>query len=60
MDIQKVGFGIIGAGMIADLHARAINQLDNTTLIGVFDLNQDSAAKLAKKFNCRCYERKIS
>ena len=57
MDIQKVGFGIIGAGMIADLHARAISQLDNTTLIGVFDLNLDAAAKLAKKFNCRCYER---
>ena len=57
MDIQKVGFGIIGAGMIADLHARAISQLDNTTLVGVFDLNLDAAAKLAKKFNCRCYER---
>ena len=55
MNTQKVGFGIIGAGMIADLHARAISQLNNTTLVGVFDLNMESARKLAAKFNCRCY-----
>ena len=30
-------FGIVGAGMIADIHAQAIKQLDNVKLTGVMD-----------------------
>ena len=48
-------FGIIGAGLIADFHARAIQSLDNAKLIGVCGTNQDKAQKLAEKYNCKKY-----
>ena len=52
----KVGFGIIGAGMIAELHAKIIKSLDNTELIGFYDTNYESAKKRADQFGCRAYE----
>ena len=43
-------FGIIGAGLIADFHARAIADIPNAKLIGCTDKIQDRAKKLANKF----------
>ena len=54
---KKVGFGIIGAGMIAELHARTIRQLDNTELIGFYDANRAAAQKRAEQFGCKAYEK---
>ena len=53
----KVGFGIIGAGMIAELHARTIKELANTELIGFFDTNFAAAQKRAEQFGCKAYEK---
>lgn len=53
---RKVGFGIIGAGMIAELHARTIKQLKNTELIGFYDTNFAAAQKRANQFGCKAYE----
>lgn len=52
----KVGFGIIGAGMIAELHARTIKELKNTELVGIYDANFSAAQKLAEQFGCCAYE----
>jgi len=52
---RKVGFGIIGAGMIAELHARTMKNLKNVELIGIFDTNADAAQKRAEQFQCRAY-----
>ena len=49
-------FGIIGAGLIADFHAKAIQSLDNAQLIGVCGTNQYKAQKLAEKYNCKKYD----
>jgi UDP-N-acetyl-2-amino-2-deoxyglucuronate dehydrogenase len=46
-------FGIIGAGMIADFHARAIQNIKNARLVGVCGSNPDKVAKLAGKYNCK-------
>jgi predicted dehydrogenase len=35
MSDRKFGFGIIGAGMIAHVHAKAIGAIGNATLIGL-------------------------
>ncbi len=35
---RKVGFGIIGLGVIAETHIRAINKNDNCQFIGAFDM----------------------
>lgn len=41
-------FGIIGAGLIADFHAKAIQSLDNAKLVGICGTNQDKAQNSLK------------
>ena len=52
---RKVGFGIIGTGMIAELHAKSMKALDNVELIGFFGTNAASAQKRAEQFQCKAY-----
>ena len=49
-------FGIIGAGLIADFHAKAIENLENASLIGICGSNPDKALQLAEKYNCKRFE----
>ena len=46
-------FGIIGAGMVADFHAKSIQHLSNARLIGICGAGSGRAAMLAKQYNCR-------
>lgn len=46
-------FGIIGAGLIADFLAKAIQHLKNAKLIEICGSNPDKALKLAKKYDCK-------
>ena len=55
MDNQKVGYGIIGAGAIAGIHAKVLNMLDNSCLVAVYDKVPAAAERLAKEYNCRAY-----
>ncbi|MBK9389686.1 MAG: Gfo/Idh/MocA family oxidoreductase [Bacteroidetes bacterium] len=48
-------FGIIGAGLIADFHAKAILSLPNARLVGICGINQAKVQNLASKYNCRAY-----
>lgn len=48
-------FGIIGAGLIADFHAKAIQSLKNTRLIGICGSNPEKARILAGKYNCKIF-----
>lgn len=43
--------GIIGAGMVADFHAKSIQSLPNTKLAGVCDNGSGRAKALAEKYN---------
>ena len=47
--------GIIGAGMIADFHAMAINDIPNAHLIGFCDNGSGRSATLAKKYDTKAY-----
>jgi predicted dehydrogenase len=49
-------FGIVGAGLIADFHARAIRDIPNARLIGCCDKLPDRAKKLADKFGVRTFK----
>jgi UDP-N-acetyl-2-amino-2-deoxyglucuronate dehydrogenase len=49
-------FGIIGAGLIADFHARAIGDMPNAKLFGCCDKIADRAKKLADKFGVRAFD----
>ena len=48
-------FGILGCGMIANIHAAAISELENATLLGVADNFPAAAEKFAEKHECRAY-----
>ncbi|MBO7330042.1 MAG: Gfo/Idh/MocA family oxidoreductase [Lentisphaeria bacterium] len=50
-----VGFGIIGAGMIAEMHAEALQSIDNGRLIGIYDPVIAAAESKAAQFNCKVY-----
>ena len=49
-------FGIIGAGLIADFHARAINDIPQAKLVGCCDIVPAKAKNLADKYSCRDFE----
>lgn len=53
---MKHGFGIIGAGAIAEVHARAIDTIMEAELIGVYDHNPDKITTFAMKFNCKAFD----
>ena len=47
--------GIIGAGMIAELHAKAIGAIDGAGLEAVFARRDDVAADFAERYGCTGY-----
>lgn len=49
------GFGIIGCGMIAHFHARAINDIRGAKVVACFDSFPAAADKLAATFGCKAY-----
>ena len=52
---DKVGFGIIGAGMIAAFHAKAMNLLDNVKLVAFYDSYAPAAKARAEEFGVKAY-----
>ena len=54
--MNKVKFGIIGTGMIAQVHADAIKLADNSELVMVYDKVPEKAKSFAEKNNCRYAE----
>ena len=53
-----LGIGIVGCGMIARFHVRALNDIPGTRVVSLFDAIPASAAKLQKEvqeqWNIRC------
>ena len=54
--MKKYGFGIIGCGIISKLHADAIMNIEEATLVGVYDNNPEKAKELANEYNCKIFE----
>jgi len=48
-------FGIIGAGMIGQFHAKAITAMEGGELHSVFDLRAEAAEKLADEFGAKAF-----
>ncbi|MGC1241474.1 MAG: Gfo/Idh/MocA family oxidoreductase [Chryseosolibacter sp.] len=53
--MKNWNFGIIGAGMIADFHAKAIQSLNNATLRGICGSNPEKVRALAEKYQCSVF-----
>jgi predicted dehydrogenase len=53
--MAQIGFGIIGCGNIGPVHAEAIHQVRGARLLGVSDVVEASAKKLAGKYGADTY-----
>lgn len=53
--MSKLNVAIIGLGVMGQQHARIISELPNANLIGVCDINQEVANKLATEYNTSTY-----
>lgn len=53
--MKSWNFGIIGTGMIADIHAKAIQNLDRGNLAGVCSSDPAKANVFAEKYNCKAF-----
>ena len=49
-------FGIVGAGLIADFHARSLGDMPNAKLIGCCDKIPERAKELAEKHGVRVFD----
>src|SRR5690242_17546086 len=52
---MATGFGIIGCGMIARFHAKAIADLTDAKLVGCFSRQMPAAEKFAAETGCKPY-----
>jgi UDP-N-acetyl-2-amino-2-deoxyglucuronate dehydrogenase len=53
---MAAGFGIIGTGMIAHFHAKAIQAMNGGRVVGCFNQNIAKAESFAGDYNCRAYQ----
>jgi predicted dehydrogenase len=52
---MPIGFGIIGCGMIANFHAKAIGDVRGAKLVACYDQFPAAADKLAEATGCKAY-----
>ena len=53
MSENRIGFGLLGAGLIAPFHAQAIQALGKCRLVAAADTDRGRVEKLAGQFGCR-------
>jgi UDP-N-acetyl-2-amino-2-deoxyglucuronate dehydrogenase len=52
---MNIGFGIVGAGLVAPFHLHAINDARGGDAIGIFDIAGGKAAQVAEKFGIKVF-----
>jgi len=52
---MSYGFGIIGLGLIADFHARAIKEMRGGKLVACCSRSLEKADQFAEKYQCKGY-----
>jgi UDP-N-acetyl-2-amino-2-deoxyglucuronate dehydrogenase len=55
MSDSRIGFGLLGTGLIAPFHAKAVNASDVAELVAASDMMGDRLAKFAGEFGCKAY-----
>ena len=55
MSQTQIGFGLLGAGLIAPFHAKALQASTRTRLVAVADVSAERVGKLAREFGCEGY-----
>lgn len=57
MSNQQVNVGVIGVGAMGQHHARVYEELPETNLVGVFDVDGDAAAEVASDHGTKAYQK---
>ncbi|MDB4731929.1 Gfo/Idh/MocA family oxidoreductase, partial [bacterium] len=52
---MEIGFGIVGTGMIAQFHAKALEAMTGAKLVACFDMVGERADAFGKENNCLAY-----
>ncbi|MFA5688303.1 MAG: Gfo/Idh/MocA family oxidoreductase [Kiritimatiellales bacterium] len=52
---KTVGFGVVGAGLIAPFHLNAVKDSAGGKAVGIFDIDLDRARKIAEQFGIKAY-----
>lgn len=55
MSSNSFGFGIIGAGSIAHIHAKAIKAIPNAILVGIYNTSKTKAEAFANEHGCTAF-----
>ena len=55
MDKQIWHIGIVGSGLIADFHAKAISDIPNAKIVGFSDNGSGKSTVLAEKYGCQAF-----
>lgn len=51
-----IGFGIVGIGMIAEFHARALECIGNARLVGCYSRSREKRERFSELHSCRTYD----
>src|SRR5688500_20189915 len=54
---MTIGFGIIGCGMIARFHAKAVADIKGAKVVACYDAIPASADKYAAEIGCKAYHK---
>jgi len=54
---MAIGFGVVGCGMIANFHAKAIGDIPGARLIGGYDSRAEAAGRFAAEQGCDAFQR---
>ena len=53
---ERIRFGLVGCGIIANWHANAIGTIEGAVLEAVADSNREAAESFAQKFNAKAFD----
>jgi len=54
--MNKIKIGIIGTGYLGKLHTKLIREVENCELIGIYDLNNQTAEIVASEFKTKAFK----
>ncbi len=52
---EPVGFGLLGAGLVAPFHAKSLKNSSRAELVAVADTDESRARKFADEYNCKSF-----
>lgn len=52
---KKLRIGVVGTGYLGKFHAEKYARMDDVELVGIADINQSQAEKIAKKYSIKAY-----